>query len=177
MTFCMNRVKSHLTGGVNFGIYSVMALDRAVGKKTNGHPILLYGKISHYVTEFPFPNLPQHGTLNLAACLQNCIRFNVHLPRPAETGQLQHHFKYFSKRNGDGEQTLTMSCHLCRSFLHYGIHYGLPLQAIYAAYDFHHVHSGICDTCQRPFLSKGTCIVVPVCLYCHVHTWTGLIRS
>lgn len=177
MTFCMNRVKSHLTGRVNFGIYSVMALDRAVGKKTNGHPILLYGKISHYVTEFPFPNLPQHGTLNLAACLQNCIRFNVHLPRPAETGQLHHSLKFISRRNGDGEQTLTMSCHLCRSFLHYGIHYGLPLPAVYAAYDFHHVHSGICDTCQRPFLSKGTCIVVPVYLHCHVHTWTGLIRS
>jgi putative oxidoreductase len=61
----MNRVKSHLTGGVNFGIYSVMALDRAVGKKTNGHPILLYGKISHYVTEFPFPTYHSMGLSTL----------------------------------------------------------------------------------------------------------------
>lgn len=153
MTFCMNRVKSHLTGGVNFGIYSVMALDRAVGKKTNGHPILLYGKISHYVTEFPFPNLPQHGTLNLAACLQNCIRFNVHLPRPAETGQFQHHFKYFSKCNGDGQQAFPMPCNICRGILHNGIHYRIPLQTFNAPYDLYNVHGRLCHSCQRPILN------------------------
>ena len=136
-----------------------------------------YRKKTSYVTELSFPNLSQHVVFNPVAYMQGCIRFHVYNPRATETGRFHHSLKFISRHNGDGEQTFTMSCHLCRSFLHYGIHYGLPLPAVYAAYDFHHVHSGICDTCQRPFLSKGTCIAVPVCLHCHVHTWTGLIRS